>query len=82
MQRERTLALVATLLLLLGSLFWTYWRDPQSPPEGPDAFRTWFWDRRRLDLIAQVGLIFAGALGVAAILPEFREEETDVCTWL
>jgi hypothetical protein len=69
-------------MMLLGGLAWTYLRDPAGLPAGKDAFRMWFWDRRRIDLIAQVGLIFAGALGVAAILPEFREEETDVCTWL
>jgi|GEM_PF-1079346 len=37
------------------------------------AFRGWFWERRTLDLLAQVGLIFAGALGVAALLPGYQE---------
>lgn len=42
------------------------------------TFRTWFWERRTIDLLVQVGLIFAGALGVAAILPHPREtSETD-----
>ncbi len=36
------------------------------------TFRAWFWERRTLDLLAQVGLIFAGALGVAALLPGRR----------
>jgi hypothetical protein len=40
-----------------------------------DAFRTWFWERRGLDLAVQVGLLFAGALGITALLPE-RDEET------
>jgi hypothetical protein len=37
------------------------------------AFRAWFWERRTLDLLAQAGLIFAGALGVAALLPGYKE---------
>ncbi len=37
------------------------------------AFRTWLWERRTLDLLAQVGLIFGGALGVAALLPGYAE---------
>ena len=34
------------------------------------SFRQWFWESRRLDLVAQVGLIFAGALGIATLLPK------------
>ena len=34
------------------------------------SFRQWFWESRGLDLVAQVGLIFAGALGIAALLPQ------------
>jgi len=45
----------------------------------PDAvgrsFREWFWEHRSLDLVVQVGLIFTGALGVAALLP--RDTERD-----
>ncbi|MGC9334807.1 MAG: hypothetical protein ACP5JJ_11700 [Anaerolineae bacterium] len=37
------------------------------------SFRAWFWEYRSLDLLAQVGLIFAGALGVGALLPGQRE---------
>lgn len=36
------------------------------------TFRAWFWEHRTLDLLAQVGLIFAGALGVTALLPGHR----------
>jgi hypothetical protein len=47
---------------------------PQDlPVEG--SFRQWFWESRGLDLAAQVGLIFVGALGIAALLPRGREEE-------
>jgi len=44
-------------------------------PDGKDAsesaaFRQWLWERRSLDLAVQVGLIFVGALGIAALLPK------------
>jgi len=38
------------------------------------SFRRWFWESRGLDLAAQVGLIFVGALGIAALLPRGKEE--------
>lgn len=43
-----------------------------KPVEG--SFRQWFWVSRSLDLAVQVGLIFVGALGIAALLPRGREE--------
>jgi hypothetical protein len=43
-----------------------------SAAEG--SFRQWFWESRGLDLVAQVGLIFAGALGIAALLPQGADD--------
>ena len=43
--------------------------------EAEGSFRHWFWEGRSLDLAAQVGLIFAGALGIAALLPRGKEED-------
>jgi hypothetical protein len=68
---------VATLLtigLLIGRQFMLYTEDTQVD-ESAKSFREWFWQSRVLDLVAQVGLIFAGALGIAALLP--REKESD-----
>jgi len=65
---------IAVLLLAVGLLAGRqYW---PSQAEQIDAFRDWFWQSRGLDLAAQVGLIFVGALGIAALLPrdEHREE--------
>lgn len=45
-----------------------------SQPSTDDAFRTWLWEYRSLDLLVQVGLILAGALGVAATLPRHRDD--------
>jgi hypothetical protein len=33
------------------------------------------WQSRSLDLAVQVGLIFVGALGIAALLPRGREDD-------
>lgn len=67
-------ALILTVLFigwLIGSRL-----APQVEAEAQETststFRAWFWERRTLDLLAQVGLIFAGTLGVAALLPGHR----------
>ena len=70
-------SLTAVLLLTIGLIIgrWATERPVASTLASPDdaGFRGWFWERRTLDLIIQVGLVFAGALGVAAILPEQDE---------
>ena len=55
--------------LLIGQHFLSTPDDAQITP-----FRQWFWESRSLDLVAQVGLIFAGALGIAALLPRGKED--------
>ncbi len=76
MKRRTYLIIIFVIIFLLSGLF--LFRtlnvvDPSVDPSG--EFRTWFWDRRALDLAVQVLLVFAGALGIAAILPV--EEEDD-----
>jgi hypothetical protein len=44
--------------------------DPIRGTSTEDLFRQWFWESRGLDLVAQMGLIFAGALGIATLLPQ------------
>ncbi len=69
---ERFPWLGLVIVLLVGGLAVGRWLAPSPSIDagGTDAgFRTWFWERRTLDLLVQIGLIFAGALGVAAILP-------------
>ena len=75
MNREHItwVAVVAALLiagLLIGQQF-------LGPPEEArvDSFRQWFWESRSLDLAAQVGLIFVGALGIAALLPKGKDDD-------
>jgi hypothetical protein len=78
--RERiTWILVVTVLLLATGLLVgrQFLRDAgEAEADGSDrSFREWLWESRALDLVAQVGLIFSGALGIAALLP--REKEVD-----
>ena len=52
-------------------------QEAAAPTDAEDvsarAFRPTFWEDRGLDLGIQVGLVFVGALSVAALLPEGRE---------
>ena len=64
---------VATVLLVVGLLIGQRFSSPASDIAA-SQFRSWFWENRGLDLVAQVGLIFAGALGIAALLPRGNEE--------
>lgn len=72
----RWAAIVLRLLTggwLIGRLFW-------SPPDvqlvaAESEFRAWFWEARGLDIAVQIGLIMAGAVGGAALLPMREEDE-------
>jgi len=80
--RERAFWLFVVAALLVGG--WLVARGCGGEAEGAaerleGGFREWFWTHRALDLAAQVGLILAGALGVAAILPDARREGEDQC---
>ena len=59
-------------LLLIGFLIGRSTSMPQLHPA--DTFRAWLWEHRSLDLLVQVGLIFAGALGVVAVLPRHKDD--------
>jgi hypothetical protein len=78
MTREQALGVVVLLLLLGGGFLIGRTLRPDRPTDmelqdftvpHDQGFRDWFWERRTFDLMTQVGLIFAGALGIAAILP-------------
>ena len=76
MSREDLPWLSLALLLLVGGwLVSQRWLD--AAPAGQvmrETFREWLWGTRSLDLAVQVGIVFVGALGIAALLP--RRDET------
>ena len=69
---------LVVLLLAGGLLVGRQWMHPLSDGQGASesaAFRQWLWESRSLDLAVQVGLIFVGALGIAALLPKSQFPE-------
>ena len=87
LQREHVAWAGAVVVLLIAGLL--IGRQFLAPPDDPEQsrrvegqrpepvagpFRQWFWESRSLDLLAQVGLIFVGALGIAALLPRDKED--------
>jgi hypothetical protein len=83
MNRNQILVIVVIATLLAVGVLVQRSLDATTEEKGIDdgGFRIWFWSHRTLDLAVQVGLIFAGALGIAAVLPRERGEE-DLGTWL
>ncbi len=80
MIKRRGLFLTLVILLLIAGLFAFRLLNPNhadtaAPAEDEPDFRQWFWHIRAPDLIVQVILIFAGTLGIAAVLP--LEDEDD-----
>lgn len=71
MKSERLSWIILVFVLL--AVGWlvgrTFWSPPTQATTESESFRAWFWDARGLDLAVQIGLIMAGALGVAALLP-------------
>ena len=67
-----TLLALAVGLLLGGLLLGRVFVAPAPVSSLDRGFRQFFWSERTLDLMAQVALVFAGVLGVLALL---REEE-------
>ena len=74
MNREHAAWISAMVVLLTIGLL--IGRQFLIPPDNADAgsFRQWFWENRSLDLLVQVGLIFTGALAIAALLPWGKED--------
>jgi len=69
--------LVGVVAVTAGVVVGRWLLEGANAPEAAEAaaadFRSWFWEHRALDLMTQAALVFAGALGVSAILPG-REE--------
>jgi len=75
MSRKRWGSLLGILILLL--VGWGAFRllNPELFELQPPGFNEWMWEYRSLDILVQMVLVFAGALGIAAILPVENEDE-------
>jgi hypothetical protein len=74
MNRDRIRQAGILLLVILGALVGRRLLPAEPATEG-QLFRQQLWITRGLDLIVQAWLVFAGALGIAALLPRAAEEE-------
>ena len=75
-QPNRVNLLIAVIfILLIGWILFIILNQDYSYRPAESDFRTWFWEKRGLDLIVQVLLVFAGVLGIAAILPVEDEDD-------
>lgn len=63
------LAWLLVVGLLVGRWLWTPSRVLPAT-----SFRVWWWDHREIDVAVQVGLVFAGVLGIAALMPPETED--------
>lgn len=64
------LVIFGLLLLFSGGALFMLMNGNVTPAETATSFQSWLWDKRGLDLVVQVLLVFSGALGIAAILPD------------
>ena len=60
---------IVVFLLFVGWIFFRLINGNVSFESVEGSFQAWVWDNRSLDLAVQVLLVFAGALGIAALLP-------------
>lgn len=76
MNKRNALVVLGTLSVFL-TLGWFLFRlinGSVSFDSVDGSFQAWIWEKRSLDLVVQVLLVFAGALGIAAILPKEEDD--------
>ncbi len=74
--RKNTIYSILAIIILL-SIGWILFRVINSDViyhVEQEGFRAWLWEKRGLDLVVQVVLVFSGALGITAILPVEDED--------
>lgn len=70
MKRSSNILIIVILFLLIMGWVLFLLINPEGMKLVFDSdLQIWFWERRGFDLVVQVLLVFAGALGIAAILP-------------
>ncbi len=73
MNRKKVMIALFIVLTVSGLILFRLFNNEKTTASDESDFRAWFWEHRTLDLAVQVVLIFAGALGIAAILPIEKE---------
>jgi hypothetical protein len=51
-----------------------HFTEEHTVPKQTDSFQEFLWEEHGMDLFIQIGLLLAGAFGVAALLPSADEE--------
>ena len=77
MKMNRKNIFIIFVIIILLSMGWFLFRFMNSDVVltiEEEGFRAWLWQKRGLDLVVQVVLVFAGALGITAILPVEDED--------
>lgn len=72
---KRSWVIYFAFVFILISLGWFAfrWLNPTLIVEA-DGFQDYLWTYRSLDIITQLLLMFAGALGIAALLPNEEDD--------
>jgi len=80
-RRQYATFIFALLILVLFSSACSFYEPIPTPigeihnkPANMISFQEYLWQEHPLDLIIQIGLLLAGAFGVAALLPSPDEE--------
>ena len=70
---SKILLILLVMILFAGWFLFSLSNNKELTSNGEDTFQTWLWENRGMDLTVQVLLVFSGALGIAAILPDEDE---------
>ena len=84
MKRKSTVSwmIEAGILLLIlwgGKLVWEHFGQTAAydSQQLETSLQYWLWQQRGPDLAVQIGLIFAGALGIATLLPSRKDNNNE-----
>jgi len=75
MRKPGFIIFIVIFSLLIGWIFFQVINKDEPIHDAQTDFRSWFWEKRGLDIAVQMLLLFAGALGIAAILPVEDEDD-------
>jgi multisubunit Na+/H+ antiporter MnhB subunit len=68
-KRKHLMVVIFLIFLLSGLILFRMINHDIEYESDKTTFQAWFWEKRSLDIAVQIGMVIAGALGIAAILP-------------